>query len=172
MYSHRIGASGNHTTAGALGMDMNSALLGSWHLTGWSISGDAVDGGVRYPFGPDATGVLTYTADGRMSAIVARRDRPNLPGPKPRDGTDAELAAALLSFFCYAGWWRIDGETVVHEVDFALNPNLLGTEQRRRISLFETAADGAVVSGTVLELSADEPTARGMRHHRLIWQRD
>jgi hypothetical protein len=151
-------------------MDMNSALLGTWHLTDWSISDDG-DGGGRQPFGPDPTGVLTYSADGRMSAIVAKRDRPNLPGTKPRDGTDAELAAALLSFFCYGGSWRIEGETVVHEVDLALNPNLVGTDQRRRITLSETAGDGGVISGTVLELSADEPTARGMRRHRLIWQR-
>jgi hypothetical protein len=149
-------------------MDMTLALLGSWQLRGWSISDER---GVRHPFGPDATGALSYSADGRMSVIVAKRYRPNLPGTKPRDGTDTELAEAFLSFFCYAGSWRIDGEAVVHEVDLTLNPNGLGTEQRRRITLSETGPGGTVVAGTTLELSAEESTAWGMRQHRLAWQR-
>jgi hypothetical protein len=149
-------------------MDMSSALLGTWQLREWSITDDR---GAVHPFGPDATGVLAYSADGRMTAIVARRDRPDLPGRKPRDGTDADLAAAFLSFFTYAGTWRVEGDTVVHVVDLALNPNVVGTEQRRLMTWSETAPDGAVVAGTILELSADESTPRGTRRHRLAWRR-
>ncbi len=149
-------------------MDFEAALPGTWHLRSWTIT----DGrGVSHPFGPDATGVLTYVADGRMSAIVARRERDELPGAKPRDATDGDLAQAFLSFFCYAGTWRIEGDTVLHTVDLALNPNVLATVQRRRMTFSHVGADGEVVKGTMLELSADEPYSRGTRQHRLVWQR-
>jgi Lipocalin-like domain len=141
-------------------VDAATALLGSWRLQAWTITDDS---GTRHPFGESATGSIMYTADGRMSAVVSAADRPRLPGIKPRDATDGELAAAFLSFFCYAGTWHLDGDTVVHSVDLSVNPNLVGTEQRRRM----TFTDGA----TRLELSADEPGPRGTRTHGLQWHR-
>jgi hypothetical protein len=144
----------------SMDVDAATTLLGSWQLQAWTITDDA---GIRHPFGESATGSIMYTADGRMAAVVSAADRPRLPGNKPRDASDGELAAAFVSFFCYAGTWHLDGDSVVHSVDLAVNPNLLGTEQRRRM----TFTDG----GTRLELSAAEESTRGPRTHRLQWNR-
>ncbi len=141
-------------------MEAESALLGAWRLRSWTLS----DGrGTTEPFGPDATGQIMYTPDGRMSAIVAAAGRPDLPGGRPRDASDAELAAAFLTFFTYSGTWHVEGDEVVHDVELALNPNTVGTDQRRHVTFSD--------EGHVLELSAEEQTARGARVHRLTWER-
>jgi hypothetical protein len=140
--------------------DLAEQLLGSWRLHSWTIVGDDT---VRTPFGGDPMGTLIYSADGRMVAVVARSDRSPLPGNKPSDAGAVELAAAMLSFFCYSGRWSIDGTAVIHSVDLALNPGMVGTDQRREIEL---SADGLG-----LTLSADEQTTRGQRRHALAWKR-
>ena len=70
-------------------------------------------------------------------------------------------SAAYLSFFSYSGRWHVHGDVVFHEVELALNPNLVGTVQRRRLS----------IAGAGLDLSAKEDDGSGVREHVLSWQR-
>ena len=49
-------------------------LVGAWVLE--SYEADDPDGTVRTPFGPDATGLLVYGADGRMTVQVMDPRRP------------------------------------------------------------------------------------------------
>lgn len=133
-------------------------LEGTWHLVAWEIEDD---GRLTHPFGPDATGLLHYTADGGMSACIARAGRSRWSSGNPRKAPDAERLAAFESYFHYAGRWRIeqrDGITVVvHSVSQSLNPDFVGSEQVRRVDLL----------GSDLTLSAQE----GPRNHRLRWRR-
>ena len=136
-------------------------LVGGWDLVDWRIE-TSHDDTPSHPFGKDAQGQIMYTADGRMSAVISRTGRSPLSTPSPRQASAEECRAAFTSFFCYAGTWHLDGDTVVHELRLALNPGMLGTEQRRRASL----------AGDRLELSADESLSGGReRRHRIIWQR-
>lgn len=134
-------------------------LEGTWKLLGWEIGSG--DGSVSYPFGPEATGLLHYTADGGMAACIARPDRPRWSTGNPRKAPEAERLAAFESYFHYAGTWRLeqrDGQTVVvHTVTHSLNPDFVGSEQVRQVEL----------EGDHLTLSAQE----GPRHHRLRWRR-
>ena len=133
-------------------------LEGSWHLLAWQIE---QDGRVTHPFGEDATGLLHYTEDGGMAACIARAGRPRWSTGNPRKAPDSERLAAFESFFHYAGRWRIErdgeGTFVVHSVTHSLNPDFVGSEQRRKVEL----------DGDRLTLSAPE----GPRHHRLRWRR-
>ena len=138
-------------------MEPQRALIGSWLLRGWTVTDDR---GVTHPFGTDPVGSIMYSADGRMSALISRGDRSPLPGNRPSDASDAELAAGFLSFFCYTGPWRVDGDTVIHTLEVALNPNLVGTEQRRQM----------VFEGDRLDLVAVEQTPVGPRRHVISWQ--
>jgi hypothetical protein len=148
------------------GVDARQELLGSWQAVSWSLTDSA---GTRHPFGEHPSGVLLYTPDGRMAAIVTVADRPLLPGVTPRTVADAALAEAFRSFFCYSGSWHVEGDEVVHTIDIALNPNMVGTQQRRRMS-FSLGPDEPPTH-RYLELSAQEPTDRGTRLHRLLWRR-
>ncbi len=130
-------------------------LEGAWHLVGWEIE---AGGRVTHPFGPQATGMICYTPDGHMQAVIAAAGRAPLSAPVPRRAPAAERAAAFDGYFHYAGTWAVvDGPRVIHRVTHALNPAFVGTEQMREIAL----------EGDRLTLSATE----GDRHHRITWRR-
>ena len=140
-------------------------LLGAWLLQRWAI--EFSDGrAASLPFGADASGLIAYTADGWMNASIARGSRPVLSAPSVRQAPAAEQCAAFESYFNYAGPFtlrRVDGAThVVHTVRFSLNPNMVSSEQVRRIQL-----DG----DDRLTLSADEAVGDVVRQHRLEWRR-
>lgn len=142
-------------------------LHGVWHLVRWDIRYD--DGRPdSYPFGPDATGLIQYTADGGMAACIARAHRPRLSSDSVRSAPEAERLAAFESYFQYAGRYEVrlhEGrQQVVHHVSHALNPNFVGTDQVRNMDF---GADG------MLTLSASDhvPGTSVLRHHRLIWRR-
>jgi hypothetical protein len=136
-------------------------IVGGWSLVRWEIVYDA---GARrtQPFGENATGLITYTPDGWMSATIMASGRQPFATANPRDASVEERARAYDSYFSYAGRWRIDGRRVVHDVSIALNPAMVGTPQVR----------DARCAGRTLELSALERTRDGgTRLHRLLWKR-
>jgi len=116
---------------------------------------------VTEPFGADATGLLLYTRDGRMSATIMAADRKPFAAGNPRAASTAERAAAFDGFFSYAGRWRIIADRVEHRVTVSLNPGLVGTRQWR----------DAELSGRRLVLSVEEGTGSGARRHALEWRR-
>lgn len=111
-------------------------LHGSWVLESFVIR--FADGRPDFhPFGKDAMGQLLYTPDGRMSAILARANRPRIRATSLETTAKAppdDKAAAFDSYLSYAGTWRIEGNEVVHSVEYALSPNLVGKENRRELS--------------------------------------
>ncbi|GAB5415156.1 MAG: hypothetical protein Cons2KO_27590 [Congregibacter sp.] len=135
-------------------------LVGAWHLESWTMD---VDGSPRqYPFGETPTGIIAYTADGWMTAAIHRDGRDLLPaGQAFRRISEDLLAQAYLSYFHYAGRYRIEGDTVFHDVTQSLNPNFVGTQQERQVDL----------QGDVLRLSGEEPVGGKLRQHVLTWHR-
>lgn len=135
-------------------------FVGAWSLVEWRI--EYPGGRVTHPFGQDAVGQLLYTADGRMSATVSAARRPAFGIANVRDAADSPKADAFVSYFHYAGEWRVEGDSVVHSVEFALTPDMVGTEQRRQ----------AQFAGTSLRLSAEEGNDDDRsRRHVLEWRR-
>lgn len=139
-------------------MVLPEQLVGTWHLVTWEV---VTDGHSRHPFGADASGLLTYSADGVMQATIAADGREPYSGPSARRSPDAEVARAARSYFSYAATWHLDGEVVVHEVIHALDPGFVGSQQRRHADL----------DGDRLTLSATEPWGESTRRHRLAWRR-
>lgn len=136
-------------------------LVGVWSLVDWRI--EYADGNVTRPFGDGARGYIIYSADGAMTASIAKNRRSGLGIPNARDASTDQKAEAFDSYFHYAGPWRIEGEEVVHVVTMSLNPDMVGTEQRR---LAEFDGEGG------LTLSAREALNNGAtRHHVLQWKR-
>lgn len=118
-------------------------LLGAWALEEWYV--EAEDGSRTAPFGRDAEGVIMYTEDGYMTAIVRTAKR-FLPADRPDDQQKAE---AYSTYFNYAGTWTIDGDAVTHHIEHALDPNLVGMAMTRtvayeghRMTFSGTMADG------------------------------
>lgn len=139
-------------------------LTGAWHLERWEIAyGDGRP--PSYPYGDDASGLLVYSDDGHMSAVIARAGRGRLSSASVRSAPEGERLAAFESYFHYAGRYTINHQAgaVTHHVTHALNPNFVGSKQVRDMAL----------EGDLLTLSASDsvPGSDISRHHRLIWRR-
>lgn len=136
-------------------------FFGTWKLVDWRI--EYSDGGVTRPFGEGAHGYIIYSADGTMTASIAKAARPLFGIANARNASSAQKAEAFDSYFHYAGPWEIDGEDVVHSVTLSLNPDMTATEQRRYAQFH---ANGE------LTLSAKEQAKDGTeRLHILQWRR-
>lgn len=129
------------------------SLVGTWRLVEWN----AAIGGLpsARPFGGDPVGLLTYTADGRMSATLMRRHRSPLESATLAAATAEQRAAAASGYVAYAGSYEQSGDVVDHHVEVSLFPDWVGGVQRRTISWQDgdlileatgtTADDGAAV---------------------------
>ncbi|MFG2725669.1 lipocalin-like domain-containing protein [Streptomyces canus] len=139
-------------------------FIGSWRLM--SFEARLSDGGVLYPFGRDADGVLTYTLDGRLSAAVWKADRPSFASDDQQEGTPEEYAAALRSYVQYMGTFTVDRAkmTIHHHIEQSVFPNWNGGTQPRFYEFSE--------QGSRLELTTP-PTPFGGQTHTgaVVWKR-
>ena len=107
-------------------------LYGTWRLLSYAqefvATGEKID-----IFGKAPIGFLSYSRDGRMSAILANAGR-----PKPTDltkVTDAERVELFKTVVAYAGTFKFDGKTVTHYLDISWNETWTGTAQVRNVRL-------------------------------------
>jgi len=102
-------------------------LVGTWKLK--SYVREVAATGERYnERGEHPNGYLSYSADGRMYAIITWENRIT-----PRDvvPTDEERIKLFSTMISYAGTYTFDAEKVVHHVDISWNQNWTGTDQVR-----------------------------------------
>ena len=106
-------------------------LVGTWQLVSFEVQQS--DGEVSYPFGQDATGVITYGENGYMSVHLMRRDRPIFSSGDMGKGTTAEIRTAFEGFIGYFGTYQVNEreQTVTHQLNGSLFPNWVGTDQQR-----------------------------------------
>ena len=92
-------------------------FIGAWELVDWRTVDDA--GVVRFPYGEEAQGQISYALNGRMSAHLMR------PPEDPSDAPPQHLA--------YWGRFSVDESagTVTHHVIGADRPNWIGSDQVR-----------------------------------------
>ncbi len=135
-------------------------LIGAWSFVDWTIT---THGRATKPFQPNPSGYIVYAENGIMSAVISAGARAVFSSDDIRKQPDSAKATAFDTYFHYAGRWHVNGDTVVHSVTMALNPNMIGTQQIRHVNL----------SGNTLILSADETleAGKGTRRHELVWKR-
>jgi hypothetical protein len=78
------------------------------------------------------TGYITYTADGRMLALIVREPRPK--PDKVENLTDQLRADLFRTMTAYGGTYTFDGKTIIHHVDISWNGAWTGTTQIRNIT--------------------------------------
>jgi len=107
-------------------------LYGTWRLVSYyqeiQATGEKID-----IFGKAPIGFLSYSRDGRMSAILAKEMR-----PKPPDlakVTNEERVELFKTVIAYAGTFKFDGKTVTHYLDISWNETWTGTAQVRNVRL-------------------------------------
>ena len=135
-------------------------LVGTWKLvSAWSTRPN----GERVAlYGEHPMGFLTYTREGRMTAILSDSERPRLSSEDRLAVPTAERAAAFSSFIAYSGTFRIEGDRVIHHVEISWLQNWVGTDQVRQMRL----------EGNRLTLRAPMRTLGGeQRANELVWER-
>lgn len=113
--------------------DAHEALVGTWQLTAASAitdSGEIDDS----PFGTGPVGLLVYTADGTVAALISNGGRSALSADRIASPTD-ERASAFATFFSYAGRYSVAGDRVIHHVQVASFENWVGTDLVRAFVL-------------------------------------
>jgi hypothetical protein len=141
--------------------NMTASILGTWKLVSASSS---VVGGDRNdtPFGPNPTGFLTYTQDGRMTAIISYGERKHLSSSDSHSAPVQEQAEAFRTFLAYGGRYTFNPDKVIHHVEICSIQDWVGTDQIRSIK-FE---------GGQIVLAAPPMSVDGeFRTFELIWQR-
>jgi len=111
---------------------MANELVGVWRLV--TVEDRHEDGSVVYPYGERALGYLIYHPEGYMSATVMAADRPRLARPSRPFALSQEDAAAVLKTMgsAYCGTYELrDESTVIHHVEAALVPNMIGEDEVR-----------------------------------------
>jgi hypothetical protein len=117
-----------------------AALLGTWKMVAWTRQVVAT-GEISDAMGPNPIGYIAYHADGRMMALVLRRDRPALAGAAPTHEEKVKLFDTMLA---YSAVYTLEKDKVVHHVDAAWNPAWLGETLIRPFTL---NGDTLVISG-------------------------
>jgi hypothetical protein len=118
------------------------SVVGTWRLV--NFHGRKADGTLRPALGENAQGLLVYTADGYMIAILSQVDRPSFRSRDFRGGTPEEALMAVNSYVSYCGRYEVDGDTVIHHVEMSLFPNWIGQDQVRNLRF----ADGNLILST------------------------
>lgn len=104
-------------------------LVGTWKLVSASSTTSAGERS-ETPYGPSPVGFLTYTAEGRVTAMISYDGRESLSFG---GGTQEQQAEAFKTFLAYAGRYELSGDKVIHHVEISSLQNFVGMDLIRFI---------------------------------------
>jgi Lipocalin-like domain len=114
----------------------SDVLVGGWRLVSWENR--AADDQVSYPMGTDALGYVLYTADGRFSVTISRRDRAGFAVGDLLGGTTEEQARA----------WRALSPTRAATASMATASSIMWSCRCSPTGLAATRSGGSSLPGT------------------------
>jgi hypothetical protein len=104
-------------------------------------------------------GLLTYSGDGRVTAVISFGGRKSLPFG---GGTPEEQADAFKTFLAYAGRYTLSGEKVIHHIEISSIQNYVDKDLVRTVKF----------QGDQIILVTPPTSVNGkMQTVELIWQR-
>jgi hypothetical protein len=110
------------------------SVVGTWKLVSVKATTDKGDVD-KAVLGQNPTGLLTYTADGRMMAIISDDGRKPLSIADRVSAPAEERAQAYSTFMAYAGRYTFTCDKVVTHVEVASLQNWVSTDQTRFVTL-------------------------------------
>jgi len=144
-------------TSGAFGQE-NNKLVGRWKLVSASSTTSKGEP-IETPYGLDPVGFLTYTADGRVTALISYGGRKALSGS---GGTLEEPAEAFKTFLAYGGTYTLSGDKVTHIIEISSIQTYVARDLVRRIQFH----------GDRITLTTPPTLVNGkVQTVELIWQR-
>lgn len=117
---------------GAVGAFEHRALVGTWKLV--SASSTTVKGERNEtPYGSNPAGFLTYTEDGRVSALISYGGRKPISVGGGSAALLEEQAEAFKTFLAYAGRYTVSGDSVRHHVEISSIQSYVGKDLVRSV---------------------------------------
>lgn len=108
-----------------------NALVGTWKLV--SVTGTDGKGEAKATAGVHPAGYLTYTADGRMTAIITYEGRKPLSVNDHAAAPAEERAEAFATMVAYAGRYSYAAGKVTHHVEAASVQNWVNADLVREV---------------------------------------
>ncbi len=137
---------------------MNDKLVGVWKLVSASSTTSTGERN-ETPYGPSPAGLLTYSGDGRVTAVISFGGRKSLPFG---GGTLEEQAEAFKTFLAYAGRYTLSSDKVIHHIEISSIQNYVDKDLVRSVKF----------QGDQLILVTPPTSVNGkMQTLELIWQR-
>ncbi|MGB8733998.1 MAG: lipocalin-like domain-containing protein [Candidatus Sulfotelmatobacter sp.] len=132
--------------------------MGTWKLV--SVSAITSTGErSETPYGPKPVGLLSYTADGRVIALISYDGRRSL---SPGGGSLQEQADAFKTFLAYAGRYTLSDDKVIHHVEISSIQNYVDRDLVRTVK-FE--------GDQIVLVTPPTPMNGKIQTLELIWQR-
>jgi hypothetical protein len=125
-------------------------IVGTWRLVMTRARNDAGEP-MHPPYGPQPMGIVVFSADGRMVAVLCD-SRAVLPDGEPE-----------REYSSYCGAYTFDGTTLVTRVDASSDPARIGTDQLRRVR-FDAQR--------LVLMPPPRPWPGVTQHRELFWERD
>jgi hypothetical protein len=132
-------------------------LVGAWKL----VSASSVTSkGKRNetPYGAAPTGFLSYSENGRVTALISYDGRKPLTAAPQVE----EQAEAFKTFFAYSGRYTLDNDKVIHHVEICSVQNYVGKDLIRSVKF---QADQIILT------TPPTPVNGTIQSVELIWQR-
>lgn len=136
--------------AGSDDLKPSNTIVGTWRLVAAS------------PNSPLRAGYITYTGDGRMSAILSHGGRKPLSTGDRISASIEERAEAFATLFAYAGSYDVVGDKVVHHVEISSVENWVNTDL---IRLVQFDGDKIILTTPPLSVGGKIQTTE------LVWER-
>ena len=112
--------------------DLATSLVGTWKLTGF-VRQELGTGKQDRFYGENPVGYNVYTKGGRFLVYLVGEGR---KAPAQAQLTDAERTQLFNTMYAYSGKYRVEGDTLVLDVDGSWNQAWTGT-QRKQIAKIE-----------------------------------
>lgn len=126
--------------AGSSAHGLGARLPGRWRLATYEAR--SASGSVRHPMGPDASGVLQYTVDRKVSVHIMTRDR--------------------ARYFAYYGDYEVDEArgAVTHVIELSSDPGFVGARNLRFAALEGEGAGASLVLSGPMTFDGEPHTIR------------
>jgi Lipocalin-like domain len=139
----------------------NHKLTGTWRLVSAS-STDTSGAEIEAPYGANPVGLLTYTEDGRVTALISYGARKPLNFGAKGPALLEEQAEAFKTFLAYAGQYQLSGDKVIHYIEISSIQNYVNKELVRSVKF----------QGNQIVLLTPPTMANGrIQIIELVWQR-
>ena len=139
----------------------NDKLVGTWKLVSAS-STTSTGGRAEAPYGPNPVGFLTYTADGRVTALISYGGRKSLSVGGGAQASMEEQAEAFKTFLAYAGRYALSGDKVTHYIEISSIQNYVNKELVRRVKF---------QGDQIILITPPTPVNGKVQTVELVWQR-